>query len=85
MFCRKTMLPFGSHQPPLYGGSQQNRLNGNPQTFKWWENGYGSVFCPEGGQVGFESREVRRLRLWDSGYGVIIFSGGGGVRFRVEG
>jgi len=26
------MLPFGSHQAPLYRGSQQNREKGNPQT-----------------------------------------------------
>ena len=40
------MLPFGPHQAPLYGGSRQNRLKGNPQTqpkswvdhewAKWW-------------------------------------------------
>ena len=28
MFCRKAMLPFGSHQAPLYRGSRQNRLKG---------------------------------------------------------
>ena len=26
MFCRKAMLPFGSHQAPLYRGSRQNRV-----------------------------------------------------------
>jgi len=26
------MLPFGSHQAPLYRGSRQNWLKGNPQT-----------------------------------------------------
>jgi len=26
------MLPFGSRQAPLYRGSRQNRLKGNPQT-----------------------------------------------------
>ena len=28
MFCRKAMLPFGSHQAPLYRGSRQKRLKG---------------------------------------------------------
>ena len=28
LFCSKAMLPFGSHQAPLYRGSRQNRLKG---------------------------------------------------------
>ena len=28
MFCRKDMLPFGSHHAPLHRGSWQNRLKG---------------------------------------------------------
>ena len=39
MFCRKTILPFGSHQAPLYRGSQQNRLQGNPQRAVSYERG----------------------------------------------
>jgi hypothetical protein len=31
LFCKKVMLPFGSHQAPLYRGSRQNRLQGHPQ------------------------------------------------------
>jgi len=27
LFCRKAMLPFGSHQAPMYRGSRQNRPN----------------------------------------------------------
>ena len=35
MFCRKTMLPFGSHQASLYRVSRQNRLKGHPQKGLW--------------------------------------------------
>ena len=49
--CRTIMLPFGSHQAPLYRGSRQNRLKPHPilQDRQNRENREksGNLACPE--------------------------------------
>ena len=49
MFCRKTMLPVGSHQAPLYRGSRQNRLKGRRlfRSFRFcsWLGSVGIITC----------------------------------------